>query len=121
MLGLCLEKIFIGEMSVTEKKIQPSFHHFISPCSKSSCIHKVSSEMKVAAIFIHLVHFHDSTQVVTLDSNYRAIFRVHSLSPVVIKNKEEIIQLNMTINVVGKLLTVIQLQKKKRHFTVQIQ
>lgn len=111
MLGLCLEEILIGEIFVTENKIQPSFHHVISPCSKSPCIDKEPSEMKVAAIFTHLVYFHGST-LVTLDSNYRTIFWVNSLSPVVIKIKEEIIQLNITINVVDWLLTITQLQQK---------
>lgn len=37
-----------------------------------------------------VVHFHASTQVVTLDYNYRILFRVNSLLPDVIKIKEEL-------------------------------
>lgn len=53
-----------------------------------------------------VVHFHKSTQVVTLDSNYRTLFTVNSLLPDVIKIKEYI-QLNMAISLVDALVTVI--------------
>lgn len=54
-----------------------------------------------------VVCFHASTRIVALDSNYRSLFRVNSLLPDVIKIKEEIIQLNITINLVDTLTTVI--------------
>lgn len=56
---------------------------------------------------LSVVYFHASTQIATLDSNHRTQFRVNSLLPVVIKIKEETMQLNITIHLADALLTVI--------------